>query len=77
MGKIKYVLYPGVVTSKYDGQRHFISAATLMRLYRVRPEECLIYDANEPKEKYQDLIPLSPKYNGNYEIPHMENKYAN
>ncbi len=77
--KTKYVICPGYVTSKNDGQRHYISAKQLMRLYGVNPLECVIY---EPvhwwpidqynsffESEYKDLPRLGVQYNGNYELP--------
>lgn len=70
----KYILYPGPITSRSDGQEHFIHAAQLANLYRVRLSECevmhddLSVDETKLKERlWKDLIPLFPRYHGNYE----------
>jgi len=71
MHKIKYIVYPSVVLSKTDKQVHYISADSLMHLYRVKREDCVI--ANEHnyyslKERYKNAVVLFPDYNGNYKI---------
>ena len=64
----KYLVKAGWMTSKTDGDRHFISAKKLMDLYRVNPRECVIFS---DKFKYLDdvdLIVLTPRYDGNYNL---------
>ena len=41
MNKIKYIVCSGWVYSD-DGDTHFISCDALMRLYRVKPSECVL-----------------------------------
>lgn len=67
----KYLVLGGGVISSTDGQRHYISAHQLMRLYGVRPNECLLVDENRPemlagidRSKYTVLRPRS---DGNYQ----------
>jgi hypothetical protein len=76
--KPKYVICPGYVTSKTDGQRHYIGAMQLIRLYQVDPKECEIYEPAPwwPRSYYrmieehqQELIRLEPRFNGNYDLP--------
>ncbi|WOH61939.1 hypothetical protein [Bradyrhizobium sp. BWC-3-1] len=74
----KYVVHPGVVVSKTDGQYHYIGAMELMRLYGIRPDECEIYEP-EPwwpqsyyrmaQEQHDGLIHLYPRYDGDYTLP--------
>ena len=75
---LKYAVHPGMVRSKTDWQRHFIPSIALMKLYGVRPEECLVvsradpsrvYEANRAKALRLSLIPLLPRYDGNYSLP--------
>jgi len=75
---IKYVVCPGTVTSKTDGQQHYINAHQLMKLYRVRPEECVIHvpqgwwrlvDFDRAARRHEGLIRLEPRYDGNYTLP--------
>jgi hypothetical protein len=76
--RYKYVVKPGWVTSKNDGQQHYIGAMQLIRLYQVDPRLCYVYeptprwtrwDAEEAKRIMKDLIPLVPRYDGNYRVP--------
>jgi hypothetical protein len=39
--KAKYLVYPGYVISKNDGEKHYISFMKLIELYRVDPRECI------------------------------------
>lgn len=66
----KYLVIPGPVLSKNDGDRHHIGAARLMQLYGVSPRECVI--APEDRRGWQPpshLIQLRPRYDGNYDLP--------
>lgn len=70
----KYVLCPGFITSKTDGDWHFISAQQLAELYRVPMSECVTMpDMSDPRNrnwyKPQGAIELRPKYSGNYTLP--------
>jgi len=38
----RYLVVPGWVRSRVDGDRHWIGAERLMRLYGVDPAECVI-----------------------------------
>lgn len=68
--KMTYVLAPGYVTSKTDGDRHYITAEMLQQLYNVDLDQCV----KEPRDK-QDWLPpenaiyLRPRYDGNYSLP--------
>lgn len=44
---IRYVIHPGYVFSKNDGQCHYINGRQLIRLYGLNPAECVI--ASEQK----------------------------
>lgn len=67
--KKKYLVVPGEVVSKTDGQTHFISPQELIRLYNVDKRDCVIVS---PKSiainTYRDLIKLTPREDGNYDI---------
>jgi len=80
----KYAVYPGFIYSKYDSQLHFISASALMRLYRVKPDECIVInELRSPRSRAEqleldglismakdlNLIGLRPDYSGDYRIP--------
>jgi hypothetical protein len=63
----KYILHPGWVTSKTDGQEHFITALDLAECYKVSITECLVLkDPSAIKGKIPDLIHLYPLYQQNY-----------
>ena len=70
----KYLLVEGFVTSKNDGDRHFISAEQLRRIYRIRKQDCDVVRYNEPhfmkEEKYSRNYKkiLYPRYDGVYEL---------
>lgn len=72
----KYALYPGFVTSKTDGETHFISSLELARLYRVKISECITVSENRPDlSRGIDLtgcIHLYPREDGNYCLPKGE-----
>ena len=76
MDKVKkFVCCGDYVISKTDGQRHYISASKLVKLYRLDPGECILsdhyartwvsYNVDSTVEK---LIFLYPDYYGNYKI---------
>lgn len=67
--KFRYTLHPGRITSKNDGDVHFISYHDLIRLYRLRASSCCNAESHW-SEKGHDLsgnIDLFPVYDGNYE----------
>ena len=76
---IKYVVCPGYIRSKTDGDRHFITASQLIHLYGVDPTECIVrrHDMSEHEERLfrapEDAIHLYPRYNGDYTLPTKEN----
>jgi len=68
----KYVVYPGFVRSRSDGDRHYVTSDMLMRLYKVRRAECMIilppdrekdYKLLVEKAERMGLIPLYPDNN--------------
>lgn len=68
---IKYIIHPGNVSSKYDGDVHYISTKQLIKLYKVNPKECLEFCEDSSICKQKKLIHLFPKYNGDYTIPNI------
>jgi hypothetical protein len=48
--RYKYIICPMYVTSKYDGDWHYISTSELISLYNVKPNECIC--ANNPGKLY-------------------------
>lgn len=71
MSEKKWLIMSDFVTSKTDGQRHFISADKLIKLYGVNPDECIILAHPTHTNGYdlEKLIILSPRYDGNYTLP--------
>jgi len=67
----KYAVHPGYVPSKNDGDIHFISASKLMKLYGVKPTDCVV--CRPDHETYgiqnEDYIHLHPRYHGDYALP--------
>ncbi|MNX81497.1 hypothetical protein D3C86_1131860 [compost metagenome] len=79
----RYLLCPGPVTSKTDGDRHHITARQLAHLYGVPMKECVVLpDAElgalgggrrrtelQARADRGELITLYPRYNGDYSLP--------
>ncbi len=65
---LKYILFPGNITSKNDNQIHYISASMLIKLYKVNPKECIEFSRTINEKEYQNLIELHPRYDGNYKV---------
>jgi len=65
----KYLVIPGEITSKSDGEEHFISAIDLMSLYNVNPKECVIqsFPFSTLGLDVSKYTVLRPRYDGNYE----------
>lgn len=64
----KYLVCPGYVTSRNDGETHYVGAGPLMKLYGVDPRECVIEDGR-PGRQFEGLVRLIPRFDGNYKIP--------
>lgn len=65
---MRYVLHPGYVTSKNDGQEHFIGGPRLAQLYGVDIKQCVFGDVPEYREQEGD-VHLWPDYHGIYALP--------
>jgi len=67
-----YVLVPGYVISKSDGDRHYVNAKQLQRLYGVESANC-IKAPTGPEARYwkppADAVYLRPRYDGDYSLP--------
>jgi|GEM_PF-6969725 len=62
-----FIVCPGYIVSKYDGDEHFINAQMLIALFGVNPKHCKVVGP------YNDHFPASwpelhPKYDGNYSL---------
>lgn len=65
---VLYAVFPGHVPSKHDGDSHYIGARQLMNLYGVSPCECVIVQGVWNARLAANLIPLYPRYDGNYSV---------
>ncbi len=67
----RYLVCPGWVMSRTDGDRHWIGASQLMQLYGVSPAECVIARNGIvlPAYRRADLIDLHVRYSGDYSLP--------
>lgn len=65
----KYLVFPGTIISKNDGDKHYISARSIMHLYMVRPEDCIVVDSDLKLRglDQSDFIHLEPNYIGDYQ----------
>lgn len=74
----KYILYGGYVTS-VDGDDHYISPMDLVRLYKLRKDECILVSSVESTvelrgfqpEFLKSLTELHPKVDGLYSMEEM------
>jgi hypothetical protein len=60
----KYLICPGWITSINDGDRHFITADELIRLYGVDRAQCQI--AKDGVKYPKEMIRLAPNMDGKY-----------
>jgi len=66
-----YVLSAGEIKAK-DGDRHYISAGQLQRLYGVNPADCIDHPIGSKARGWvppSDAIFLYPRNDGNYKLP--------
>ncbi|HBH1807201.1 TPA: hypothetical protein KRM61_000825 [Clostridioides difficile] len=68
--KIKYVVFEGEITSKNDGQKHFINFRDLIKLYEVSPRECIRVKEFQERDglDLKDIKFLYPRDDGKYEL---------
>lgn len=72
----RHIIHPGYVRSRNDGERHFISASQLTRLYGLNwlADHCV--NANEPGYVASpNDVHLYPQYDGNYRLPYREARF--
>jgi hypothetical protein len=65
----RYLLRPGPVRSRTDGQLHHVGARELARLYGVPMSECLVSRGDTRGLEFGRLIVLAPRYDGDYRLP--------
>ncbi len=68
----KYLVCPGIVVA-HDGDKHYIGANELMRLYKVSPKECTIIDTPIAAHglEWSKYLVLRPDATGKYKIPNI------
>jgi len=70
----RYIVHPGYVRSKNDGDKHWIGFHEICRLYRVNPRECVNAGIPNYTNLGLRLTPLYPNENGDYSLPENEDK---
>lgn len=66
----RYVLHPGFVRSRNDGERHWISFDRLAELYHLPLHDCSAYvSPAEEASGVIEVIHLFPRDNGDYSLP--------
>ena len=76
----RYLLCPGRVTSRTDGDHHHVTANQLAMLYGVKMSECLVIPPQSPanhrermalldRVRLGELVGLAPRYDGDYQRP--------
>jgi hypothetical protein len=65
----EFLVCPGYVVSKFDGDTHYISEHKLMHLYNVDPRECVISCCPAHHHEDEGLLHLEPNYDGDYSLP--------
>lgn len=82
----RYLLCPGPVISKSDGQEHHVGASQLAALYGVSMRECFVLPTGHDGGSRQtradllrradsgELIALCPLSSGNYHRPERKRK---
>lgn len=68
MTPVRYVLHPGYIRSKHDGDEHFIGGPRLARLYGVNLRDCVYGDVRGYAARKGD-IHLFPRFDGDYRLP--------
>lgn len=75
---LKYAIHPNFVVSKTDGDFHYIPANRLAYLYGLRTEQYMVINDSDDRHEYAEamrraeelnLIHLSPRFDGNYQLP--------
>ena len=68
MQRPKYLLVPGWIKSRRDGQSYFLCASELAHRYQLKPGEFRVY------REWAGIDPtlytvLTPRHDGNYTLP--------
>ena len=64
----KFIIVGGFVTSRSDGDRHFISARQLCELYGLNPDDCFLIREGDRGAMFglPNLPWLYPRFKGDY-----------
>jgi len=73
IGPRKYLVVPGKVISKNDGEEHYVSGRELIGLYGVDASQCIIGSREHVTGLKAGYITLRPDPTGKYELPHEPN----
>jgi hypothetical protein len=65
---IFFIVHAGWVTSKTDGQRHWISGGELVRLYGLRTGTYDVDRGTTIMGRGSQVVHLFPRYDGNYDL---------
>ena len=67
-----YAVHPGWVTSKNDGDRHYVGYEQLIRLYGLDRQRCILWDMAKPityrGRQWGDYTHCTPSSKGNYPL---------
>ncbi len=67
-----YAVHAGHVRSRTDGDRHFVSAQRLARLYELRPGEWFAWTETSAQGRiWEDYRHLFPDFYGRYGRPEV------
>lgn len=68
-----YLVKPGYIRSRSDGDEHYISFHQLCDLYGVSPAECLNLEMADmhgySPDYFKNTPVLTPRFDGKYELP--------
>lgn len=67
MAEVRYLIYPGYVQSRNDGDVHYVGVYALARLYGLAPSQWRTY--NPDTDRRSTLPVLGPRFDGNYTLP--------
>jgi len=67
----RYVIFPGVVRSKRDGDWHYVTARELSHLYGISLHKCTVVAGRDSigfRPRKGDIL-LTVQYSGDYTLP--------
>lgn len=71
--ELRFVLFPGIVRSRSDGDIHLVGVGDLIRLYGVPEHRCRVVRGGPDRDFLGRLgeneIGLHPQYSGDYTLP--------